>query len=390
MRSPVPSGPASPSRWPDATTPVAVAAPTGETGAAMGAADPPEAGLFRPAETAARVGDQYIFLGELLGDAQIMIALTSQVDFSELNPQRRSVAEFERDKLVEQLQSSAIDRKLMYIEFLRSIPEEKLQEALANIDSRIGDHFRDSLFDMLDKVNSLPEEEYPTLIRRDARLFRLAYLMKQRKVTSLGQLEEVLRANGSSLEKQQSAFAERMLGQQQMRESIDVDPEITHQEMADYYRENWADFQVPARAKWRQLTIRFSLCKSKQQAGEIIAKLGNEMRFGGTPFAAVAKRSSHGPNREEGGLHDWTEQGSLKISKPIADAVFSIPLNRLSEIIPDAEGLHIVMVLDRTDAHMISFADAQVDIISKLRNQKVNAAIAKYVAKLKERTPVWQ
>ena len=352
------------------------------------AAGPP-AELFQPAETAARVGDQFIFMGELLGDANITIALGTGVDRQSLTAEQQATVDIQRKPLIEQLLSAAIDRKRLYIEFLRTIPAEKLDEALASIGGKVSDNFSENLFKMLDRVNSLPTEEYPTLIRQEARLFRLAYLMKQRNLTSLGQLETVLRANGSSLEKQKDAYAERLLGQQQLREAINRDPEVTHVEILNYYKEHPEEFHVLAQAKWRQITVRFNRCSSRQQAGEMIAAIGNELALGGAPFWAVAKRSSHDPRAQEGGLHDWTEQGDLEVSQQIDATVFQIPLNQLSRIIQDAEGLHIVIVLDRKDAHMIPFNDAQVDIKTALQNKKRSDALTKYVARIKEQIPVW-
>jgi hypothetical protein len=242
---------------------------------------------------------------------------------------------------------------------------------------------------MLDKVNNTPEEDYAPLMRQDARIFRLAVLMKQRNLSSVGQLETVLRANGSSLRKQQDAFGETLLGQSMFREAIDVDPEVTHQEMQEYYLRNEDEFFNPARAKWEQITIRFSRCESREQALEQINSLGNELLFGGTPFWAVARRHSHGAKAADNGFHDWTEQGDLEISNAISDAVFSFPLNRLSPVIADGEGYHIVRVLDRIDAHVTPFAEAQVEIKQRLQNKKRSEAMTKYVARLKEEIPVW-
>ena len=61
----------------------------------------------------------------------------------------------------------------------------------------------------------------------------------------------------------------------------------------------------------------------------------------------------------------------------------------MSGIIEDAEGLHIVRVLQREETHYIPFTDAQDKIKEKLQAEKRNQEIAKYIERLRKRTPVW-
>jgi hypothetical protein len=359
-----------------------------QPGLSLGAAPPASQELFTPAETAARVGDEHIFRGDLLGDVNLMVVNLLVAAPPERRTAIRQQLETERPRLMKQLLTTAIERKLLYIEFLRGIPSGKLQEALASIDEKVGDHFNEGLFKMLDQTKTLPEDQYETLARQDARLFRLAYLMKQQDLTSLGQLEALLKENGSSLEMQRQAFAERVLGQQGLRDSIDTDPEVTHKEMLEYYKTHSEEFQVPAHARWEQITILFKNVPDKVKAGAMIAEIGNELVLGGAPFAKVAERKSH-VNAKNGGQHeaDW---GDLHVSRVITNRVFGIELNRLSEIFEDNEGLHIIRVLERGVAHVTPFTAAQIGIEKSLKNEKRKKSLDKYLKEARERTQVWQ
>ena len=110
--------------------------------------------------------------------------------------------------------------------------------------------------------------------------------------------------------------------------------------------------------------------------------------FGGTRFEVVAKQSSEGYLAENGGLQDWTSIGSLK-SKPINDAVFSIELNKLSKIITDDVGMHIVRVLERTQARDKSFAEAQAEIRKILSKERRKTELEKFRKTVMDRTPIW-
>jgi hypothetical protein len=168
---------------------------------------------------------------------------------------------------------------------------------------------------------------------------------------------------------------------------INFQVEITHEEMLRYYHAHGEEFAVPARAKWEQLSVRFDNHPSKDAAWQKIAGMGNEV-LRGAPLAAVAKRHSEAPNAAEGGQHDWITRGSLASVK-IDEAVFTLPPNRLSQIIEDERGFHIVRILDREDAHQIDFVEAQADIKEKLKKQKVQEQVMAYVDRLKARTRVW-
>ena len=97
---------------------------------------------------------------------------------------------------------------------------------------------------------------------------------------------------------------------------------------------------------------------------------------------------SHDINAQKGGQYDWTNEGSLA-SKPLDEAIFSLPLNQLSDIIVDDNGFHIVRVLERHGETRVPFTEAQVEIRKKLQQEKRQAAFKKYADELRKDIPVW-
>ena len=115
--------------------------------------------------------------------------------------------------------------------------------------------------------------------------------------------------------------------------------------------------------------------------------MGNEV-LRGAPLHAVAQRQSQAIDARDGGYHDWTSRGSLA-SDVLDQAIFSLPIDRLSDRLEDAEGFHIVRVIERIDAGRVPFEQAQVDIKETLRKEHVKEQVNAYVAKLKQEIPVW-
>ncbi len=349
--------------------------------------------VFRQAETVARVGNQDIFQGDLEADANIVLIPSIE----RIPPEQYAEAEeqivAQRAQLAKQALREAVQRKLMYEMFLQTIPAEKLEEAKANIQERVGEQFNEALEEMVDKVevaavSERKDVEYRKLSSQSSQLFRLAYLMNELEIATLRELDLLLHKYGTSLGQQQQAYAEDQLGRQEMYREARSVAEVTYDDMVDYYAKHIDDFRVPTRARWEQITIKFSEFNTKFEAGEAIAKIGNELYFGAN-FKALAKRSSQGDNAKEGGYHDWTELGNFKISHEINEIVFSIEPGKLSGIVSDSEGLHIVRVIERQQAHVTPFKDAQQSIKESINGERRQAAIAKYLAELQDRIPVW-
>lgn len=339
--------------------------------------------------TVATVGDQYILKGELQGNANVMLApYIEQLAPDALASKRKQILE-DRDRLTQQLLQQAIERKLMYLEFIRTIPPDKLKEALDSIQQKVNESFTKELEEMLTRLRKTDPKGYEKLSRQDPQLFRLAFLMKEKNLETPLQLEEFLRRYGSSLDAQRVIYAETALGRQAIGSQIDRNPEITHEELLTYYQERASEFEVPSRAKWEQLTARFDHHNSRDACYQAIVAMGNEVYLGGAPLSAVAKRSSNSACASKGGYHDWTEWGDLTISRELLTQVFTLPPGELSPIISDAEGLHIVRVIEQQAAHQRSFREAQSEIRETLQAEQRNEQVQRIIARLRKQTPVW-
>lgn len=104
-------------------------------------------------------------------------------------------------------------------------------------------------------------------------------------------------------------------------------------------------------------------------------------------MAAVAKKNSHGYMAFEGGQHDWTTKGAL-VLKSVDEAIFSLPVGKLSDVIESENGYHIIRVIERNDATKKPFLEAQVEIKERILNENRKKAFEEHVKKLKREIPV--
>lgn len=314
-----------------------------------------------PSEVVAVVGQTPILAGELLPKIDRRIAAVAE---KTNRPLSETEIHFGRVNMFRSLLSQTIQSKMMREAFLLN---------------QVGTQAAEK------------REEVKKMMQTRARkLFMEAQVPRYREqfeVESLTEVDAKLREQGASLKTLEREFIDSMLGRMYLQEMIDQEPEVTLGEVQEYYNQHLEEYEQPARARWEQLTVRFDRFPSRADADRAIREMGNEALFGGN-MQAVAKDRSQEPFASSGGVHDWTNRGSLA-SKILEEQIFQLPLNRMSEIIEDDEGFHIIRVTDRKPAGRTPIAELQDEITEAIRERKVIESEEKLLARMREQVPVW-
>ena len=349
---------------------------------------PPPVEVFKPAEIMARVGDQFIFYGDVAPTVDMM--LDGALVKAKSDAERTAILQ-QRDQVLRPVLQQYIQNKTMYLAFdrdLRKNAKDKYKDARTSIDKKIRAMFEEQMRLFRDKVAKASPEEISMYARQSPVVVRLVLLMRDHHLESWGELETKLRSLGTSLDQQILQFGESALGREMAGRHFKQKQDVTLQEMLDYYEKHAEDFRVKAKARFELLTAKLENHNNNREAAHAaIAAMGNRVVYG-TPLAAVAKQESQEPNAKSGGYYDWVNEGSLA-SKPIDAAVFSLEPGKLSEIINDDTGCHIVRVLERTPAGMISFVETQPKIREAIELQKKEAEYKKFLELLQKNTEVW-
>ncbi len=305
--------------------------------------------IFEPTRLLAMVGNEPIFVGDLLFDVNQRVE-----QFMPTAPEK--IKGDAREKLIQQMLPHFVDSKMLYVGVKRMLPEgADMDKVLEQASSEFDD-------------KALPK------------------MMASAGVTSAAEMDGQLRAQGSSLRKMRISWAKDQLTRYFMSQKLKVDEDITHQEMLDDYRARIEEYAIPARAKWEQVMIRFDRSSSRAEAKEQIIELRDQIVYGAN-LAAIAKKKSHGFRAFDGGQHDWTSKGSLVLKK-LDEKIFTLPVGELSDYFETADGFHVVRVLDRTEATRKPFLEAQVEIKKKMLDDKRAEAFKKYIEKLRSEIPV--
>lgn len=265
--------------------------------------------------------------------------------------------------LINQLLQEQVKLKIIFQDFLKTVPKERLPEIQENIMR----HFEET---------------------------QLKLLMKRENAVSLADLETALRAKGSSLEREKRVFMEQVVAQQWVEQKVKPEggkdkpeEEVTHEEMLKWYQAHLKDFEEPAKARWEELMVSFAKHPNRDQAYAALAQMGNQV-IHGVPLADVAKATSEGATSRKGGQQDWSHKGSLS-SEILDQAIFNLPVGQLSQILESNDGFHIVRVVERKELTRKSFEDVQKQIKDKIKQERLDQRKKEFADELKKKYPVW-
>ena len=313
-----------------------------------------------PADVLAVVGETKILLGDVKPRVDALIKGVLAKAGQTLPPEQMKVVQLNltRRELVQAIRNKAM-RESFLLEQVGTQGADKRREVSEMMSSRARQMFHET---------KVPE------------------LIKTHKAKNLVDLDDKLREQGTSVAANERDFMDAMLGHMYMRSAVEQEPHVTLAEINNYYVTNQKEFSHKSKAKWEQLSVLFSN-HSREEADKLIREIGREAYFGGN-VQAVARNRSEEPFASDGGLHDWTSKGSLA-SKVLDQQIFSLPLNRLSDVIEDESGFHIIRILDRKAAGVQQIGEVQEEIRKKIQQTKVAKAQEKMLQELMARVPVW-
>lgn len=309
----------------------------------------PQYRVYEPAEVLAVVGKDPILAGDILPPIDHYFEqYIGQV------PDEQIAAE--REKVIRMRLEREIERKLACLYFLRMVPSEGLPQ----LEVKIFDAFN--------------QDQLPAMLERAG-------------VETAAELDALLREQGSSIARERQLFRENVMASEVRRGILAEEPEISHEELLTYYRSHQEEYSFPSQVRWEQIMVRSDNYSSKSEAYRVIAEMGNEI-LRGAPLDVIARRSSEGPRKSEGGQYDWTTKGCLNW-RVVDEALFTMPLSRLSPILEDEDSFHIVRVLERRDAGVRPFQEVQGEIQEKILEDYRSEKLKEFLESLKESTVVW-
>jgi hypothetical protein len=205
-------------------------------------------------------------------------------------------------------------------------------------------------------------------------------LKKELKVSTKTELELSLNEQGTTLDAVKEDFTTQQLAVEYIKSHIERPMPLGRPDLVAYYQTHLDDYKIPAKVHWQQVQVSWDRKLSQSEAHTRIQQAHGALERG-QPFDLVAKQFSDGPTASTGGEWDWTNRGSLA-EQTIEDAIFELPVGRLSPIIEGKTAFHIVRVIDRQAESRTPFADVQDEIAQKLEQERQQDLPQQFVQQL--------
>ncbi len=162
-----------------------------------------------------------------------------------------------------------------------------------------------------------------------------------------------------------------MLLQKLVAVDVNAKIKVSDDELEDYYNEHLNNYRMDARVHVLQIVVR-----DFDKAQEILARLKT-----GENFAELATSLSIGPEARQGGDLGYVTRDVMP--ETLEEAIFKLPVNKISPVIKSPYGFHIFKVLDSQPAKIRSFADVKAEVIVDIRAQREEAAFTNWLNSLK-------
>ena len=247
-------------------------------------------------------------------------------------------------------------------------------------------------------LNSIYEEA-------DQRFRESEILPLQRKfnLDSESQVKEKLAEQGRSLPEMQQAFRQMYIGEMYLHSILRDKVKVELPDMLKYYSEHVKkhEFDRPALITWREIVVEpvksppgkgtkddtkipfegdsINLAAARGEAIAILERLRK-----GEDFATLARTESDGPaaSRSHGGLME-TSPGGYGIPA-VNQALETLRLGQVSDLIEGPDGYHIVKVEKRRAAGPATFEEVQSKIKPLIENEKWTAERIALITKLRK------
>jgi peptidyl-prolyl cis-trans isomerase C len=132
-----------------------------------------------------------------------------------------------------------------------------------------------------------------------------------------------------------------------------------------YYDSHKAEFQRPQQVHIKQIAV------AKRDDAERILKALKS----GTSFDSLAKKYSISPDAARGGEIDYISKGAV----PIFDSAFNLRPGQLSSVIDSSYGFHILKLIDKKSAMLLTFEQAKPIITRRILGQKQQSAFSAWL-----------
>lgn len=209
-------------------------------------------------------------------------------------------------------------------------------------------------------------------------------VMRQNGLSSEDQLRQAVEAQGMSWPEYQDAMKRQIAQMKLINMKVRSQVKVGDDEVKRRYAEIAASERGEQEVRASHILVQLGTDASPQQveaAKEKAAKLAGKAREAGVDFAALAKESSEGPSKENGGDLGWFKRGEMV--PELEQAAFSLEPGQVSEPVRTRFGWHVVKVEEKRQTAARPYEEVAGQLREQLFREEMERQTRRYVEELK-------
>jgi len=249
------------------------------------------------------------------------------------------------------------------------------------------DREKDLLRDLIDQQLLIERAKDMTISVDTQVIKQLDDVRKQNNLASIDDLEKAVESQGLSWEDFKTQIKNKLLTDEVIGREVAGRIDISGEEVKQFYEAHKSEFVLPEQVVLAEI---FLSTEGKSQEDMVAIRMkAEDLRrrvLRGDDFDEIAKRYSDGPTAKDGGGLGVFEHGQL--SKQFEDAVFNMEKGQITDVIETKTGFEILKVVDHYQSGQQPFEKVEDSIANRLRMQRMEPAMRKYLAELREESYV--
>ena len=194
--------------------------------------------------------------------------------------------------------------------------------------------------------------------------------------------EQQLARQGLSADRLRHHYRDQLIVKRMVDHEVKPWVSTSPQELRDYYHRHREEFKEPEMLHLSTLLIRRrDNPKEEKKAKALAQDLWHRIKSGES-FEVLARQSSEGPRREEGGDLGWVEPH--KFLKEISETLNSLKPGEVSPVLETAVGYHLFQLKERKSAGVVPFRKAKGILEKLVWEEKMQARYRQWIETLKK------
>jgi parvulin-like peptidyl-prolyl isomerase len=210
--------------------------------------------------------------------------------------------------------------------------------------------------------------------------------MAERKNTTMENFTKSLAREGTSLEKLKKDIRSQMMRMRLLRREIRSKILVSDEEIGEYYNKNRQDYEGKEAARIKQIFLAVPAGTDKNTKEKIKEQAKNLRKrvLAGESFEFLALKYSQGPGAQQGGDIGFVEKGTIIAA--VDSAAFSLPMDKVSEVIESRLGFHIIKVVEKKGAGLKPIAVVREEIKAKIEEEKLEKKYEEWITSVRKKS----